>query len=276
MTEGMRLELVGVGPQRAGTTWLFECLRDHPELCFPREVKETFFFDRHFANGWGWYRAHFPEPAPGQRLAEIGPTYFAEPAAAERIHAHNPACRVIVSLRDPAERTFSLYLHHLKKGRVPGDFAAALRQMPELLETSRYAVHLPRWLRVFGAERVRVVLHDDIAGHPERVLQEVYAFAGLAAVPAPPEARERVNAASLPRYPRLARAATTGAEWLRGRGLYGAVNLAKRLGLKRVYRGRRGGVPALDRETRALLVRQLEPDIAYVEMLLGRELPGWR
>jgi hypothetical protein len=274
--EAMRLELVGVGPQRAGTTWLFECLRDHPELCFPRAVKETFFFDRHFASGWAWYLAHFDAPGPGQRLAEIGPTYFADPAAAERIHAHNPGCRVIVSLRDPAARTFSLYLHHLKKGRVHGDFAAALRQMPELLETSRYAVHLPRWLAVFGAEQVRVVLHDDIAREPERVLDEVYAFAGLAPVPAPREARERVNAASLPRYPRLARAATAGADWLRGRGLYGAVNLAKRLGLKRVYRGRRGGVPALDHETRALLVRRLEPDIAYVETLLGRELPGWR
>lgn len=272
----MTLELVGVGPQRAGTTWLFECLRDHPELRFPREVKETFFFDRHFGNGWGWYLGHFGAAGPGERLAEIGPTYFADPEAPARIHAHNPRCRVIVSLRDPAARTFSLYLHHRKKGRVDGDFAAALDRMPELLETSRYAEHLPRWLRTFGDEQVRVVLHDDIAREPERVLEEVYAFAGLASVPAPPEARERVNAASLPRWPRLARAATAGADWLRGRGLYGAVNLAKRLGLRRVYRGRQGGVPALDAETRAALVRRLEPDIAYVETLLGRELSAWR
>lgn len=272
----MKLHLVGVGPQRAGTTWLYECLREHPELCFPRGVKETFFFDRRYGHGWEWYASHFAHARPGQRLAEIGPTYFEHPEAAERIRAHNPECRVIVNLRDPAARTFSLYLHHRKKGRVPGGFADAVRAMPSLLQGSRYAAHLPRWFRVLGRERVLVLLHDDIAAAPERVLDEVYAFAGVRPLPLPPVAGERVNAASLPRFPLLARAATRGADWLRARRLYGAINLAKRLKLKRLYSGRRGGVPVLDPATRAQLVREYAADITYVEELLGRELPAWR
>ena len=272
---GAQLALVGAGPQRAGTTWLYECLRGHPDLCFPRGVKETFFFDARFAKGWDWYHAHF-DPAPGRRRAEIGPTYFEDARAPHRIHAHSPGCRVIVNLRDPAARTFSLYLHHLKKGRVTGSCADAIRQKPEILDGSRYALHLPRWFQVFGRERVLVLLHDDIAADPAGVLDQVYAFAGLPPLPLPATARERVNAASLPRWPALANVATRGGDWLRARGLYGAVNLAKQLGLKRVYRGRPSGVPRLDPETRAGLVREFAADIEYVQTLLGRDLSGWR
>lgn len=272
----VRMELLGVGPQRAGTSWLHECLRTHPDLSFPNGVKETFFFDEHFAKGWEWYASHF-RPGAGAWCAEIGPTYFEHPEAAARIHAHNPACRIVVNLRDPAARTFSLYLHHLKKGRVSGTFAEAVAARPELLlPGSRYAQHLPRWFETFGRDGVLVVLHDDIAGAPERVLGQVYEFCGLRSLPLPASAHERVNAASLPRFPRLANLATRGGDWLRRHRLYGAVNFAKRLGLKRVYAGRVGGVPRLDPATRAGLVREFAADIDYVERLLGRELPGWR
>lgn len=271
-----RLRLVGVGPQRAGTSWLHECLRSHPELAFPRGVKETFFFDEHFAKGWDWYASHF-RPAAGESCAEIGPTYFEHPEAAARIHAHNPECRIVVNLRDPAARTFSLYLHHLKKGRVSGTFDRAVAEKPELLlPGSHYGSHLPRWFEVFGRDRVLVVLNDDIAATPERVLEQVYHFCGLRPLPLPATAHERVNAASLPRFPGLANLATRGGDWLRERRLYGAVNLAKRLGLKRVYAGRLGGVPRMDAETRARLVHRFAADIAFVEQLLGRELPAWR
>ncbi|HEX8318901.1 sulfotransferase [Longimicrobium sp.] len=272
----MKLDLIGIGPQRAGTTWLYECLRGHPDLCFPQGVKETFFFDVRFGNGEEWYASHFRHARPGQRLAEIGPTYLEHREAPRRVREHSPGALVVANLRHPAERTFSLYLHHLKKGRVAGSFGQAVEAMPSILDGSRYATHLPRWFREFGRERVLAVLHDDIAAHPERVLEQVYAFAALAPLPLPASAGERVNAASLPRFPLLARAATRGGDWLRERRLYGPINLAKRLNLKRVYSGGMGGAPRMDGDTRARLLREFAPDVAFVEDLLGRELPAWR
>ncbi len=272
----MRLFAVGVGPQRTGSTWLYECLRRHPDLCVPRGVKETQFLDERFARGWAWYEAHFAHRRPGQRSMEIAATYFDVPAAAERLHAHAPDCRIVVTLRDPAARAFSLWLHERKKGRVRGGFAEALRERPRLLEGSRYRAHLSRWRALFGGERVLVLLLDDIAAAPAATLARVHVFLGLAAASPPAVAFERVNPATLPAHPGLARLATAGADRLRRSRLYAPIELAKRLGLKRVYAGARDGVPALDPTTREALVAELEPDIAYVERLLDRPLPHWR
>ncbi len=272
----MRLRLVGVGPQKAGTTWLYVCLRGHPQLCFPAGVKETFFLDERFEKGWSWYWSHFRHWRDGQYCAEVGPTYFDVPEAVARLRAHNAECRIVVTLRDPVARSFSLYLHHRKKGRLDCDFEEAIRRMPRLLESSRYGRHLSRWIDRFGREQVLVILQEDIASAPAQVLGQVYDFVGIQPMRVPAAATERVNAASLPAFPRLAAAATRLGDWLRDRRLYGPVEMAKALGLKRVYSGFRGKLPALAPAVRERLIGDFEPDIAFVEELIGRSLDAWR
>lgn len=129
---------------------------------------------------------------------------------------------------------------------------------------------------MFGPENVLIILQDDISAHPERVLEGVCDFVKIAPQPAPMTAQERVNVASLPAYPALARLATRGADWLRDRRLYGPIEAAKRLGFKRVYAGFQGDLPTLAPQIRRELVKGFEPDIAYVEKLLHRPLPQWR
>jgi hypothetical protein len=272
----MRLNIVGVGPQRTGTTWLYECLREHPQLCFPRDVKETSFFDERFNRGWPWYWSHFQHRRDRQLCAEVAATYFDVPEAAQRIRDHNPRCRVIISLRDPVARCFSLYLHHRKRGRLNGSFRDAIERMPRLIDSSRYRAHVSRWRDYFGADQISIVLLDDISSCPETVLDQTYQFIGIDKAPVPDKAREQINVASLPASRALAALATHGAHWFRDRRLYGPIELAKKLGLKRIYSGFQRPLPALDSEMRRHLVEELSPDIAYVEEILGRALPHWR
>lgn len=271
-----RLGLAAVGPQKTGTTWLYECLRPHPVLCFPDRVKETFFLDRRWDRGWDWYWSHFEGCSGDQTRAEVAPTWFDVPEAAGRLAAHNPACRIVVTLRDPAERSHSLWLHHRRKGRVGGDFRRAAEEIPRIVEASRYGEHLPRWIERFGRERVHLVLQDDVDGRPGEVLARLYGFLGLEPPEEPPEAAtERVYAGSLPRFPALARWTTRAAGWLRERGRHRLVDAVKELGGKLAYRGG-GETPDLDPELRAELARAFEEDVRYVERLLGRDLEGWR
>lgn len=270
------LSLVGVGPQKAGTSWLYFCLKEHPRLCFPKGVKETFFLDERFDRGWPWYWSHFQHQTDEQSCAEIAPTYFDIAEARKRLREHNPHCRVIINLRDPVARSFSLYLHHRKKGRLDGDFREAIREMPRIIDSSRYRDHISEWIDLFGPEQILIILQEDIASSPENVLEQVYDFAGIDRVPTPRAVRQRVNEASLPAFPTLARAATRLADRLRDRRLYAPIELAKKLGLKRVYDGFRGQLPILDPEMRKRLVEEFEPDIAYVEKLLRRPLTNWR
>jgi hypothetical protein len=239
-------------------------------------VKQTLFLDERFSKGWMWYWTHFQGRLDGQRCAEIAATYFDVPEAATRLYDHNPDCRIVVTLRDPTARSFSEYLHHTKRGRLSCDFQTALQKMPRLLDASRYRPHLERWTHLFGLEQMQFILQEDIATSPQSVLESVYSLAGIPPIPPPQALQERVNDASLSRSPTVAKLATRGAEWLRERRLYGPIEFAKQLGLKRIYSSFRGNLPALAPSTRRELITEFEPDIAYVEALLDRPLPHWR
>lgn len=274
---GRRLDAVGVGPQRTATTWLHACLAGHPELCLPHRVKETFFLDRHFDRGWDWYWSQFGDCTPGTRRIEIAPSLFDVREATGRLRAHNPACRILASLRNPTERSVSLWLHHWRKGRVGEDFRAAVRHQPGILEASRYARHLPRWIEAFGRERVHVFLVQDVAGSPAEVLKGVYRFLAVEPPESPPPAMaSRVYPSSRPRFPALARVAAGAARWLRARGFHGLLESAKRSGLREAVLGGGGDPPAIEPELRTELAEEFEEDVRYVEQLLGRDLPGWR
>lgn len=274
---GRVLGAVGVGPQRTATTWLHACLAPHPRLCLPERVKETFFLDRRFDRGWDWYWGHFGPCPPGGLRAEVAPTLFHRPEAIRRLRDHNPACRILASLRDPAERAVSLWLHHRRKGRAGADFRDAADGHPAILEASRYAEHLPRWIEAFGRERVHVILVDDVEDGPREVLEGVYRFLGVEPpAEAPEAARRRVYAGSLPRFPRLARAAARAARWLRRRGVHWPLEAARKTGLRGAVLGGGGEADGADPALRADLVAAFREDVRYVEDLLGRELPGWR
>lgn len=271
-----RLDIAGVGPQKTGTTWLYECLRSHPGLCFPDRVKETFFLDRRFDRGWDWYWSHFRSCRGAQSRAEVAPTWFDVPEAARRLEEHNPRCRIIVTLRDPVERSRSLWLHHRRKGRVGADFRSAIEEIPRILEASRYGEHLPRWMERFGREGVRVVLQEDMRDRPAAVLGELYRFLELEHPgELPKTARERVYPGSLPRFPILARWSTRIAGWLRERGHHRAVDVVRDMGGALAYRGG-GKPPELEPSLRRELAEEFEADVRYVERLTGRDLEHWR
>ena len=144
--EPFYLNFVCVGPQRTGSTWLHQHLTQHPAICFPQDVKETMFFDRYYEKGLSWYTAHFTHRGEKQLCGEIAPTYFDVDVVPTRLHQLNPECRIIINLRNPVSRTLSLYRHHLSKGRVRGSFEEAVLQMPRIIDSGKYALHIPRWL----------------------------------------------------------------------------------------------------------------------------------
>jgi hypothetical protein len=61
-----------------------------------------------------------------------------------------------------------------------------------------YAEQVERYLDVFGADQVRVILYDDFSKEPERVLSEIHEYVGVDPV-AIDNARERHNVTGLPK-----------------------------------------------------------------------------
>ena len=45
-----KVDFIGIGAERSGTTWIAQCLAEHPEICFSKE-KEIYFSINHFQIG---------------------------------------------------------------------------------------------------------------------------------------------------------------------------------------------------------------------------------
>ena len=81
----MKPNFLFIGPDKTGSSWLYQILRGHPE-CHVPELKDIYFFDRFYARGLDWYLSLFDSAAPGARaVGELSHDYLFSPAAAERI-----------------------------------------------------------------------------------------------------------------------------------------------------------------------------------------------
>ena len=126
------------------------------------------------------------------------------------------------------------------------------------------------------AEQVKFVLLEEIESTPAIVLKSVSNFLGVAEIALPLEENQRVNRATMPRFPWLAKAAAQLATGLRAHRLHKVVELGKGLGLKKVYTGGKQHLPGFTASERFWLKSQYEADIVFVEKLLGRDLSAWR
>ncbi len=268
-----------IGPQRAGTTWIHRYLEHHPDVVVPSGVKETFFFDRRFERGMDWYAAHFRgDTAADRRVVEVAPSYFHHPDLPARVRAQLGQIPLICTLRNPAERSFSLYLLLQSYGLTQSDFRSAVGQRPEILDTSRYRTHITRWLDLFGRDRVLFLFQETLAARPQEYAQQLCQHMNIPFVPIDASLAEPVNRPSVPRSRHLARLGLQASELARGMGAYRAVALAKRLGLKTLFYGKAGSskLPRLTDDDRHWITNQLSDEISGLEELLEIDLSHWK
>lgn len=195
------------GAPKCGTTSLHFILDQHPDIALPED--EVHFFDADdpithpdFLHGDGAglrrydpedaafrarYAAKFAPFAGAGLIGEDSTTYLLSPVAAARIRALLPEARLIFMLRDPVARAWSQYWHEVTRARATTRFETALRRHPGLVLGSTYREPLRRFLDIFGAERIKVVLFEDFIADQQRILDEVTDFLGAARMEVRPD-----------------------------------------------------------------------------------------
>ena len=53
-----KVDFIGIGAPRCGTTWIAKCLSEHPQICLS-SVKETDFFGKYYRKGLSYYKSFF-------------------------------------------------------------------------------------------------------------------------------------------------------------------------------------------------------------------------
>lgn len=177
------LDFLGIGAQKAGTSWLYAALSLHPELRFPAG-KEVHFWDQQRANGVDWYRALFPD-TPGAKNGEITPAYaFLPQSEIAEIRALNPKLRMLYLLRNPLERAWSSALMAL--GRAEMTFEEASDQWfidhfrsRGSLARGDYEACLRSWRAVFGEEPLLVLRYETVSAEPLALLEAACRHVGV-------------------------------------------------------------------------------------------------
>jgi hypothetical protein len=271
---------VYIGPDKAGSSWLDDVLRTHPEV-FLTPAKGLYFFDRYYDRGLPWYVAQFDNAGPQHRIVgEVCTDYLAHPETATRMADCLPGARLMVTLRDPAERAFSSYLHMLRSGWRAGTFGEALERYPELVEHGRYGTQLERFRRRFGHDALHVAVFDDLQADPQSFLDGVTGWLGIEPLLLDETLREARLPAGRARSDTASRVVSWGANMFREHDHGDLVGRVKRVPVVQLalYRPLVDDRPRLDDGDRALVQSALREEVLRVDEVYGLELAarwGW-
>jgi Sulfotransferase family len=192
-----------LGAQKAGTTWLWSMLEQHPGTSLPEE-KEIHYFGSSelYAKGDDWYYSHFRQLDPNKLIGEASTSHFYDsvpywynksdqiefdkslPTIPELMLQKFPDAKFIVVIRDPVHRAISAYSHWMKQGELSPllGLKRVATEHPKLriLEYGYYAKYLNLWMKATPSDRFRIIIFEDqIRKNWDRTLTDTYAYLGL-------------------------------------------------------------------------------------------------
>jgi hypothetical protein len=295
-------DFVIIGAQKAGSTALMQHLRDHPQVYLP--AAET----RYFRDPWYLFQdqsvlsSEVTTAKPSVLRRGIkSPDLLGLDECAPRVRDTLGEVQLIAVLREPVARAISAYYWYMQWGYLPveppgvglrrildGAYADAYPRAAEILEFGLYGKHLTRWTELFGAERLLVLVDEDLRAQPDRELTTAFRFLGVS-TDAPLRARRaNVNTGvySVERLQFLQRRhrhiqreipGFTGRYLQRPRSPRGwavdrSVAAIDRLVLARIYPNDR---PEIAADLQERLAGYYRDDVSELQRLTGRDLSGW-
>lgn len=188
-------DFVGIGTQKAGTTWWYEAIRSHPGVYSRPDIhKERHYFDRFAIRRFApedsdRYQGWFPR-LRGTLSGEWTPDYLNMPWVPELMSRAAPQAKLLVIFRDPVERIAS-GLAHVRRDRervTPADYKDAVTR-------GFYHEPLCWWLRHFPREQFLVLQYERCLIDPVAQIRRTYEFLGLDPF-VPRMLQERINPSS--------------------------------------------------------------------------------
>ncbi|MCC7416108.1 MAG: sulfotransferase [Acidobacteria bacterium] len=294
-----------VGASRSGTTSLWQYLAAHPDVFLPggdMSAKEPSYYcdlKPRWAAPYDTLDAYLKlfAPAKAERaVGEASTAYLVAPESPGRLRRAYPGARIVIVLRNPADRAYSLYRYLCLLGVewIP-TFERALEAEEArrkdvrfraenafwyyaylYFTTGLYAGQVARYLAEFPRAQVHVLLCDDLYRDPVTTCQEVYRFLGVDAG-FRPHTERYYNESQFP--------LSVGVQYRLGRvwsrhPMHAVVKNDRRTALRRklfllnarlgAWRPRRFAP-----ETRARLMAGYRQDIERTSGLIGRPLDHW-
>lgn len=187
-----------VGAQKAGTSTLFDVLKQSPDIYFP-EKKEIHFFEKpeQYEKGIEYYKSLFDKNYNKEKLiGEITPEYLFYNYVPQRIYNNLGPIKIIILLRNPILRSYSQFNFHkmYQAESLNSNFfneikKEKLKENVDLYDTwctptyylskSLYFNQVKRYIDVFGKDNVYVGIFEELFSKNELNLNPIFDFLGV-------------------------------------------------------------------------------------------------
>ncbi len=271
------INFIGIGAQKSGTSWVYACLYEHPQICAP--IKEIHFFSRpRYVNGKEWYESHFKKCDEKKLKGEFSTSYLYSKEAPERIRACYPNTKIIAILRNPIERAYSQYRNSIKSGEIPKStsFDEYMKSEESVLQQGVYVEQLERYYTLFPKEQILVLIYEDIKKNPVTFMKRIYQFLEVDDTFVSSMVHSEINVARTPKVVLIERMMHHVAEWLRKNGFDRVVHYVRKAHIPDVVRimntkegkSESAALP-YDRD---MLASYFQKDVTRLSTLIGRDM----
>jgi Sulfotransferase family len=305
-----------VGTGKAGTTSLYNYLQQHPQI-YMSPVKEPCYFAseiraanlserirRHVGvqsrelpkvlndgapvTPFGWIAEEWEDyvrlfrGANGEKaIGEATAAYLWSATAAANIHARLPQAKIVMILRDPAERAFSQYLHQLSVGLTGSTFREHLKECARdgerklstvypFLEIGLYHQQVKRFLGLFPRDQIRIYWYEEAWRQPANLLADVFRFLDVDAA-FQPDLSRKSHQRRAPRWVGPHHFLKKSGAWYPLKALVPA----RLISPLRQIAFRLGKSLTMQPEDRRYLIDYYRDDIQRLASLLDRDLSAW-
>jgi hypothetical protein len=185
------VDIVIAGVQKAATSSLQVYIGQHPEVITHDEREFSFFVqDEEYNKGYEKiYQEYFPGAGESKKILikNVGIIFWED--AMQRLREHNPHTKIILVLRNPADRAYSAYWYAKLLGREKETtFEKALRAsdgkmfnkesraITAYFERGNYTAQLKTLYKYFKPAQVKIILFENLIRQPQNLFDDLFKF----------------------------------------------------------------------------------------------------
>jgi len=274
MVNSLKPTFIGIGAQKAATSWLAETLKSHPQIYMPR--KEIHYFDLHYEKGRDWYMRQFKDaPNTSISIGEFTPKYMYDQEASARLIDQYPDIKLICILRDPVMRAFSQYKFSKHKFNYKHDFREYFYEKNDVKERGMYFKQLSRFSSYLDEGKLLILVFEEVVSNIQTTFEELAQFLGVDVDGfRQVEKRGRSNVA---RFPLLRSLVCQAGSGLRRRNMHNLAEFGIRFAMPmlRMVLDKKDGTQTLSDDFLKELSGEYWSDINKLESFINRDLSLW-
>src|SRR5215472_8103927 len=107
-----------IGSQKCATSWLYDCLNEHPQICMPRHKREIEYIGGQLykEKGMDWYLSLLGHCNGEKVKGDVSVEYIVNDESPRLLYDLNPNLKFILNVRNPVDRAMSALNWYTRKG----------------------------------------------------------------------------------------------------------------------------------------------------------------